>query len=1220
MTYEEFKQNFLPEFLNIKSFAGKIKYASEYLQRIGSGSGRVVYDIDGEKVLKLAKNAKGIAQNETETNIGYYSDTHHIVAIVFDGADDDSWIISEKAKKVNESRIKELTGIPSLNYLLYYVRDFVSSNNGRGKNFKHIITPEIEEELDNNEFVQELTEFIANYSQQPGDYGRPSTYGEVLHDGQPSIVLTDYGLNDEVYDTYYAPKRPQPYRMYELFDCADGNDDILSDIGNVSNEVRHGMWALQPYDVSDGSGVMNEDFQAFVSNRDYYPEKPLPSMPIVVERFHECLGNLRETLNQVPDKKKFYNNLLKLQEYLVKQGVYDRDRLELQEYEINEAEGVPDVQKGTLEDNNYATQLANAAAEKLGLAQPKLLGGGSNGLAFEINDNLVMKITADISEADAGMKILRGHPKHIAKIFNIYKLVDSEKNTAFFILLQENIKNKPVQEFWKYIRAIDAISPSGLDFVSILITIKKADSFYYDAMLEVAKHVLTDNPEAGIGETDRQNTYKFLVGILDIRKELQTFDIKSWDYSNAENLGYADGVLKFFDVGGYRAVEPEVGNNVIMLPEEVDVLNEDYDRKTADAIANRIAELKGYGTPRFIGSGLFGVAYDIGDNKILKVTLDKTEAFENLKLKGKKLNHIANPYEIYSIKSKSDSSIKETYVIILEKLRTNPTQFRRLKDRMNFAFGKILDEKFEDVVDYYVRDEYFQYKDKIEKYMSKNPVDAKIFYGIVDIGKEVNQYGIESKDYLNMDNLGYKKDGSLGFFDVGFGDYFMQPSEKPQEIQVDEDGSSRFSTDNEIGRDGFPVYNPNDTSASIKNDLDANSSMYNEDLEYHRVVGDATQDKYEIDERIKSSMAGSSTVNVKKKCRLGGLGNTSVACNQGDINNLIIKPISEDIDENLSNIADINYDKEYPIIDGNEISGLTIRNEIPNMNSIDASLIDYDILDGIREVSFSKSFPDYPLAPKSYSPQENERTKKLAQEISYNKEITPLIVVIDNKGAYILEGGHRFDALRILGIDRFPAKIVLDLESLNISPEDSFKLNEIETKCEPIKITPEINDYVLKFDTDESLLRNGGLPTNLLDKAAYGFDDTLNQIAPKHLTVKWKDDMENVIHEIQRTGLSNYAWAKKINLSEPIDVSFNGKKFYIEDGHHRYYAAKILNRPLNINLEIKANPITKLGGNLGYDEFHRCIWKQVHNQTNTMNEAQLILYNINEAKLLMKYE
>jgi tRNA nucleotidyltransferase (CCA-adding enzyme) len=48
-----------------------------------------------------------------------------------------------------------------------------------------------------------------------------------------------------------------------------------------------------------------------------------------------------------------------------------------------------------------------------------------------------------------------------------------------------------------------------------------------------------------------------------------------------------------------------------------------------------------------------------------------------------------------------------------------------------------------------------------------------------------------------------------------------------------------------------------------------------------------------LNERLQSYMPGSSAVSVKKKCRLGGLGGTSAACNQGDISNLDIKPLKE---------------------------------------------------------------------------------------------------------------------------------------------------------------------------------------------------------------------------------------------------------------------------------------------------------------------------------------
>jgi hypothetical protein len=71
-------------------------------------------------------------------------------------------------------------------------------------------------------------------------------------------------------------------------------------------------------------------------------------------------------------------------------------------------------------------------------------------------------------------------------------------------------------------------------------------------------------------------------------------------------------------------------------------------------------------------------------------------------------------------------------------------------------------------------------------------------------------------------------------------------------------------------------------------------------------------------------------------------------------------------------------------------------------------------------------------------------------------------------------------------------------------------------------------------------------------------------------------------------------WSEKINLSEPIDISYEsngyGLKFYLEDGHHRYFA-ETLNKTLNVNLE--ANPITKITNKLGYDEFHRCLFKQI---------------------------
>ena len=148
-----------------------------------------------------------------------------------------------------------------------------------------------------------------------------------------------------------------------------------------------------------------------------------------------------------------------------------------------------------------------------------------------------------------------------------------------------------------------------------------------------------------------------------------------------------------------------------------------------------------------------------------------------------------------------------------------------------------------------------------------------------------------------------------------------------------------------------------------------------------------------------------------------------------------------------------------------------------------------------------------------------------------------------------------------------------------------------------------------KFKSDEDLLRNGGISIELLDRLAHGFsEEDIKTLAPNQLKIKWKDDLENVKWEINKSGLSPKQWASKVNLSEPIDVSYwedskHKRGFYIEDGHHRYMAAKILNKLLNVNLEIKVNPIKTIAPNMGYDEFHRYVYSK-HLNGDILYEAE----------------
>ena len=158
------------------------------------------------------------------------------------------------------------------------------------------------------------------------------------------------------------------------------------------------------------------------------------------------------------------------------------------------------------------------------------------------------------------------------------------------------------------------------------------------------------------------------------------------------------------------------------------------------------------------------------------------------------------------------------------------------------------------------------------------------------------------------------------------------------------------------------------------------------------------------------------------------------------------------------------------------------------------------------------------------------------------------------------------------------------------------------SQCPIIKINQDIIEEVNKFNSSEEFLRAGGLSNEALDRAAFGFtDEDIKTLMPKQLNIKWTEDLKGAKFEQQeyeRRGMSKERWAAKIKLTEPIDVSYENDKFWLEDGHHRYWAAKILKLPLNVNLEIKQNPVTKLAPELDYDDFHRCIFQQVKNLSN----------------------
>lgn len=87
----------LEYFRNIKTFSDRVKYCNMYLQRIASGSSRIAYKIDDNTVLKIAKNTKGIAQNNAEND--WYLQSCELFSHIINSDDKNTWIEVELAKK-----------------------------------------------------------------------------------------------------------------------------------------------------------------------------------------------------------------------------------------------------------------------------------------------------------------------------------------------------------------------------------------------------------------------------------------------------------------------------------------------------------------------------------------------------------------------------------------------------------------------------------------------------------------------------------------------------------------------------------------------------------------------------------------------------------------------------------------------------------------------------------------------------------------------------------------------------------------------------------------------------------------------------------------------------------------------------------------------------------------------------------------------------------------
>jgi hypothetical protein len=194
----------IEEFKKLKSFNARIQYCQEHLQRLSSGSSRIVYKIDNEKVLKLARNKKGLSQNEIEISYGNDFYLKNIVANTIESDENNLWLEMEFAHKVTPAIFKRVVGLTFEYYtqlVNYYYYNVV---NPQKRRFGKEKEPEdFNQLMETNEFLMNITDFIGNYDIPVGDLMKLSSFGLVKRDGEDRIVIIDYGLTNDVYNSHY---------------------------------------------------------------------------------------------------------------------------------------------------------------------------------------------------------------------------------------------------------------------------------------------------------------------------------------------------------------------------------------------------------------------------------------------------------------------------------------------------------------------------------------------------------------------------------------------------------------------------------------------------------------------------------------------------------------------------------------------------------------------------------------------------------------------------------------------------------------------------------------------------------------------------------------------------------------------------------------------------------------------------------------------------------
>lgn len=186
---------------SLSSYKKRIDYCKQMLgQPIGNGSSRIVFQISDERVLKVAKNQKGIAQNEAEGEWG--KQNYDIFPTLYNVDDNYIFLETEYVLPCKKEDFQQVLGISFEEF-----KDFIKcayNSYARRPLYTNMSQERYVELLENNENLYSINTYLADYQlENVADLLRLANLGLVRRNGEERIVILDDGLTEEIFNTYY---------------------------------------------------------------------------------------------------------------------------------------------------------------------------------------------------------------------------------------------------------------------------------------------------------------------------------------------------------------------------------------------------------------------------------------------------------------------------------------------------------------------------------------------------------------------------------------------------------------------------------------------------------------------------------------------------------------------------------------------------------------------------------------------------------------------------------------------------------------------------------------------------------------------------------------------------------------------------------------------------------------------------------------------------------